>query len=388
MGETPLHKAMRNLDGGRAAGSIDTINLLLAYGASVNAKEVSGNTPLDYVVNDAEGHVAAIALRLREAGGVCDYYGRVGRLYPECGLNFKPREFVKSVLHGVSGGLWTVTVGVASEASEVSYRLDSEDSRLSARGWTLGAEQGFVVSSEAPLSGGESLSASVALWAGLQTLSAPLAVTVIWSTVALDWIEGATLYAAAGYEGSLPAVSAAETADRGVSVRYGLSGESEDFVFDGTLRVLSTAPGVSMESGNLYSATLWAEGMRDGWRPLTLYATVAVSLLSVSLLSDVSRTITASPYADYSSGGGLITLSSLWEGLPGALSYEKAGGAEEFGGEGRGRVFALVRGRGDLGRALSDVGSGVGAVAGGFFVVFGGSGGGMRGGRGIWEGFA
>ena len=141
----------------------------------------------------------------------------------------------------------------------------------------------------------------------------------------LGWIGGVTLYAASGYQGSLPAVSAAETAGRGVSVGYGLSGASEDFVFDGTLRVLSTSPAGLSEPGRLYSVTLWAAGLQDSLQTLTLYATAVVSLLS-----DVSRTVTASPYADYSSGGGLVTLSSLWEGLPGALSYEKAGGSEEL----------------------------------------------------------
>ena len=154
-------------------------------------------------------------------------------------------------------------------------------------------------------------------------------------TAPLNWIEGVMFfYAAAGYQGSLPTVSAAGSDGQGVSVRYGLSEASEDFVYDATLRVLSTAPGVSMETGRLYSVTLWAEGRHDSLQPLTLYATAAVSLLS-----DVSRTLTASPYADYSSGGGLVTLSSLWEGLPGALSYEKAGGAEELAVRGEGRFL-------------------------------------------------
>ena len=147
-------------------------------------------------------------------------------------------------------------------------------------------------------------------------------------TVSLDWIGEATLYAAGGYEGSLPAVSAAESEGRGVTVSYGLSGESADFVFDGTLRVLSTAPEASMESGSLYSVTLWAAGRHapNKLQPLTLHATVAVSALA-----DASRTVTASPYADYSSGGGLLTLSSLWEDLPEGLtlSYEKAAGSSK-----------------------------------------------------------
>ena len=307
-GTTPLHWAADSI----AYPQGNMVGLLLFYGADPLAQAGDGGTPLDW----ARG-IAANARPLREAGGLCYVEDHQG-----CGLRFLPRSarsFSATVSHGLSGGLWTVTVGVASEASEVSYRLVSEDSRLSVSGWTVGADQGFVMSSETPLSAGESLSASVALWAGLQTLSASLAMTVVWPTVtvALDWIEGATLYAAAGYEGSLPAVSAAEAADRGVSVRYGLSGASEDFVFDGTLRVLSTAPEVSMETGRLYSATLWAEGRRYGFQPLTLYATVAVSLLSDSLLSDVSRTITASPYADYSSGGWIGHLVVALGGLAG-----------------------------------------------------------------------
>ena len=68
-------------------------------------------------------------------------------------------------------------------------------------------------------------------------------------TAPLDWIGGGTLYAAGGYQGSLPAVSEAEGHGVSVTVSYGLSGASADFVFDGTLRVLSTAPKVSMEVG-------------------------------------------------------------------------------------------------------------------------------------------
>ena len=144
-------------------------------------------------------------------------------------------------------------------------------------------------------------------------------------TAPLDWIEGVMLYAASGYQGSLPTVSAARSDGHGVSVRYGLFGESADFDFDGAVQVLETSGEGLSGSGSLYSVTLWAEGRHDNLQPLTLYATAVVSVLS-----DISRTVTASPYADYSSGGGLITLSGLWGDLPGTLSYEKAGGAEEL----------------------------------------------------------
>ena len=143
-------------------------------------------------------------------------------------------------------------------------------------------------------------------------------------TAPLDWIEGVThFYAASGYQGSLSAVSAAGSDGQGVSVRYGLSGGSADFVYDGTLRVLSTSPEGFSGARSLYSVTLWAEGRHDSLQPLTLYATAVVSVLS-----DVSRTVTALPYADYSSGGGLITLSGLWGDLPGTLSYEKKANSE------------------------------------------------------------
>ena len=178
-------------------------------------------------------------------------------------------------------------------------------------------------------------------------------------TVTLDWFGMLTLYAAGGIKVRCQPCPRQESEERGVTARYGLAGESERFVFDGTLRVLEIARGSSAESGSLYSVTLWAEGRHRGnkLQPLTLYATVVVSALA-----DVSRTVKASPYADYSSGGGLVTLSSLWEGLPGALSYEKAPGASK----------ELTLTAGDAGGFLSWSGEeGVSATLGGEYQISG-----------------
>ena len=143
----------------------------------------------------------------------------------------------------------------------------------------------------------------------------------------LDWIGEMTLYATGGYQGSLPTVSAANSEGNGVTKHYRLQGESAVFSFNKEDRVLSTKSEVLLGSGRLYSVTLRAEGEHASMLTRTLYATVAVSVLS---FPDVARTVTASPYADYaSSGGGLVTLSSLWDDLPETLtlSYEKKTGS-------------------------------------------------------------
>ena len=143
----------------------------------------------------------------------------------------------------------------------------------------------------------------------------------------LDWIGEMTLYATGGYQGSLPTVSAANSEGNGVTKNYRLQGESAVFSFNKEDRVLSTKSDVLLGAGSLYSVTLRAEGEHASMQTRTLYATVAVSVLS---FPDVARTVTASPYADYaSSGGGLVTLSSLWDDLPETLtlSYEKKTGS-------------------------------------------------------------
>ena len=143
----------------------------------------------------------------------------------------------------------------------------------------------------------------------------------------LDWIGEMTLYATESYKGALPTVSAANSEGKGVTKHYRLQGESAAFSFNKEDRVLSTKSEVLLESGRLYSVTLRAEGEHASMQTRTLYATVAVSVLS---FPDVARTVTASPYADYaSSGGGLVTLSSLWDDLPETLtlSYEKKTGS-------------------------------------------------------------
>ena len=318
-GRTPLHEATAGLRGNRATLSIDTVNFLLAYEANVNAQDDRGLTPLDYVVNDStfnvwhdQGHIAVLAPRLREAGGVCQYYD--GFTYPECGLNFESREFVKSVSHGWAESVLSIAVGVAPEAAVAFYELDH--SRLTVRKWEAGEEQGFEVSplEGAPLLGGEHLTASVIVWAAEQTLTASLEVTVAYGGIEALSAADAVFTVAWDYRGDLFTV-ASGTGE--VSLSYDPSSA------DGSAALVSLSP--------FSSAWRWKGGENEGGlHPESVLVTLSrahyttrtetarVSIYAATRPSD--RILTASPYAT----GGLLTLSH--PELSG-LVFEKVGGS-------------------------------------------------------------
>ena len=295
-GYTPLHRAVAGLSGDRATRSIDTVNLLLAYGANVNAR-YGGSTPLDYVVNDRGGHVAALTRRLREAGGVCEYYD--GFRYPTCGLNFESREFVKSVSHGWAESVLSVKVGVDSEATVAFYEL--EHSRLTVRKWEDGGEQGFEVSplAGAPLLGGEHLTASVIVWAAEQTLTAALEVTVAYGGIEALSAADSVFTVAWNYQGDLFTV-ASGTGE--VLLSYDPSAA------DASAALVSLSPFSSAwrwnggaDEGGPHAASVLVTLSRAHYATRT--ETTRVSIYAVTRPSD--RILTASPYAT----GGLLTLS-------------------------------------------------------------------------------
>ena len=317
-GISPLHDAIRDLGGDRATLSIDTVNLLLAYGASVNANDVNGKTPLDYMANDSGRHVDVLAHRLRAAGGVCEYYGRFGSLsYPACGLNFKPREFVKSISHGWTESVLSVTVGVAPEAPVAFYELDH--SRLMVRKWESEGKQGFEVLplAGASLLGGEALTASVIVWAAKQTLVASLAVTVNYGGIEALSAADSVFTVAWDYRGDLFTV-ASGTGD--VSLSYALSAA------EASAALVSLSP--------FSSAWRWnGEANEGGLHTVTVLMTLSrayyatrreTARITVYVAARPEETmLTVSPYA----AGGVLTLSH--SGLSG-LVFEKISGSEEL----------------------------------------------------------
>ena len=295
-GGTPLHEALYSLSGDRATRSIDTANLLLAYGANVNAWD-GRYTPLDLVVNDTGRHVVGLTRRLREAGGVCERYD--GFRYPTCGLNFESREFVKSVSHGWAESVLSVKVGVAPEATVAFYEL--EHSRLTVREWKAGEEQGFEVSplAGAPLLGGEHLTASVIVWAAEQTLTAALEVTVAYGGIEALSAADSVFTVAWNYQGDLFTV-ASGTGE--VLLSYAPSAA------DASAALVSLSPFSSAwrwkggaDEGGPHAASVLVTLSRAHYATRT--ETTRVSIYAVTRPS--GRILTASPYAT----GGLLTLS-------------------------------------------------------------------------------
>ena len=315
-GTTPLHWAADSI----AYPQGNMVGLLLFYGADPLAQAGNGGTPLDW----ARG-IAANARPLREAGGLCYVEDHQG-----CGLRFLPRSarsFSATVSHGLSGGLWTVTVGVASEASEVSYRLVSEDSRLSVSGWTVGADQGFVVSSEAPLLKGESLSANVALRAGLQTLSASFAVIAL-AKAEEDFMLSAhrsEVTAAAGYAGVLATLSATE---EGVTVSYSGPGAG---MF--TVAALSSGKAALSLVSPLGEENVIAKAVVElgkyGYFPTTVTALVTVEVL-----------LPAEHLATILSNRGNAAVVTALAARRGGTRYEKISGSDELSVSDSGEVSA------------------------------------------------
>ena len=209
---TPLHWAVK---GDNADARKRMVALLLHYGADPSAQNEAGSAPLDLAASGDDAEL------LRDAGGVC-YVEADDR----CGLRLLPgpsAAFSATVAHGFSGGVWSVTVKAATDADaeeEVFSRLDildPEDARLSADVEADEADEGkhvLLVSSESPLMAGEPLSASVAVWSGLQTLWASLAVTALYPVAAeekkIDADDSGLIhqFALLGYENAL--FSAAE----------------------------------------------------------------------------------------------------------------------------------------------------------------------------------
>ena len=314
-GNTPLYQAILGLiNDVPNISDVEMINLLLAYGANVNAK-IGNDTPLDLAVNHAGGRVSVVVSRLREAGGVCENYNEVA--HPECGLNFNPREFVKSVSHGWAESVLSVTVGVAPEAPVAFYELDH--SRLTVRKWEDGEAQGFEVLplAGAPLLGGEALTASVIVWAAQQTLVASLAVTVGYGGIEALSAADSVFTVAWNYQGDLFTV-ASGTGE--VSLSYDSSAASA------AAALVSLSPFSSAwrwnggeNAGGPHAASVLVTLSRAHYATRTETAQVSIYAAAQS----AETILTASPYAT----GGLLTLSH--PGLSG-LVFEKVSGSEEL----------------------------------------------------------
>ena len=315
---TPLHWAVKG--DGNDDDRKKMAALLLYYGADPSARNRDGAAPLDLAESGADADL------LRAAGGVC--YVRADE---SCGLRFLPgpaESFSVTVSDGFSGELWAVTVGTAAESPEVSYRLFSEDSRLTASG-LLGADQVLRVSSERPLLKGESLSASVALWAGLQTLSASLAVIALAEAEA-DFMLSAhrsEVTAAAEYAGVLATLSATE---EGVTVFY-RSGLDAGFTLAALPSGKAALSLVSSLGAEGAVVTAEVELGKHGY-----FRTTVTALVTVSALLPTERVFTILS----NNGDTGVRLSAMHEGT----RYEKIGGPAGLSVSDSGEIFATEPG--------------------------------------------
>ena len=255
-----------------------------------------------------------IAKLLRDAGGICSRSGDY------CGLFWTwPSDASVTVSHNWSGALLTVAFSALTE-DERSYRVPNE-SRLTVEEANFNSvdKTGEIVvsvaSADAPLLGGEELTANIVAWSEMQTLSATLTVSVAYGNLSGLSAADSVYTVAWDYREDLLTVTSAMV-EANLSYDWPSGAKA-------TLAPLSPVAAAwrwvgDAEYGGAYQATVLVTISHENYHTLVTKSTISI----YAVAQPDGKVLTVSPYAM----GGFLTLSH--SELSG-LSFKKADGSAE-----------------------------------------------------------
>ena len=262
-----------------------------------------------------------IAKILRDAGGTCSRPGDY------CGLFWTwPPDASVTVSHNWSGALLTVAFSALTE-DERSYRVPNE-SRLTVEEANFNSADGTgeivvsVASADAPLLGGEELTANIVAWSEMQTLSATLTVSVAYGNLSGLSAADSVYTVAWDYRENLLTVTSAMV-EANLSYDWPSGAKA-------TLAPLSPVAAAwrwvgNAEYGGVYQATALVTISHENYHTLAAKSTISI----YAVPQPEGKTLTVSPYANAPGGFLTLSLTSPYSEMLSALSFGKADGSEE-----------------------------------------------------------